>query len=209
MAGASPGTGATFLCVGGTRSKAFFITGDREADALLGKEPLALLIGMLLDQQVSMELAFTGPLKLHQRLGGLDAAAIAAMEPEAFLAACAEKPSIHRFPGSMGRRTQELCQALVDRYGGRAEAVWEGVGTGQELVARLEALPGFGKEKSRIFAAVLGKRLGVRPPGWEEAAAPFSDGERRSVADATDPEALAEVRAWKRAKKAAGKAKTD
>jgi uncharacterized HhH-GPD family protein len=195
--------------VAGTRSKAFFITGDREADALLGKEPLALLIGMLLDQQVSMELAFTGPLKLHQRLGGLDAAAIASMEPEAFLAACAEKPSIHRFPGSMGRRTQELCQALVDRYGGRAEAVWEGVGTGQELVARLEALPGFGKEKSRIFAAVLGKRLGVRPPGWEEAAAPFSDGERRSVADATDPEALAEVRAWKRAKKAAGKAKTD
>ena len=186
-----------------------YITGDEQSDALLNGDGTALLIGMLLDQQVSMELAFTGPLKLHQRLGGLDAAAIAAMEPEAFLAACAEKPSIHRFPGSMGRRTQELCQALVERYGGRAEAVWEGVGTGQELVARLEALPGFGKEKSRIFAAVLGKRLGVRPPGWEEAAAPFSDGERRSVADATDPEALAEVRAWKRAKKAAGKAKTD
>lgn len=187
----------------------FFITGDQEADALLAREPLALLIGMLLDQQVAMELAFAGPLKLHQRLGGLDATAIAAMEPDAFLAACAEKPSIHRFPGSMGRRTQELCQALVDGYGGRAEAVWESVETGDELVSRLEALPGFGKEKSRIFAAVLGKRLGVRPSGWEAAAAPFSDDERRSVADATDPETLAEVRVWKRAKKAAGKAKTD
>ena len=191
------------------RTRSFFITGDPEADALLAEEPLALLIGMLLDQQVSMEIAFLGPLKLRQRLGGLDAAEIAAMDPDAFLAVCAEKPSIHRFPGSMGRRTQELCQALVDRYGGRAEAVWEGVETGAELVARLESLPGFGKEKSRIFAAVLGKRLGVRPPGWEEAAAPFSDGERRSVADATDPEALVEVRSWKRARKAAGKAKTD
>lgn len=190
-------------------AKTFFITGDPEADALLGQDPLALLIGMLLDQQVSMELAFAGPLKLHQRLGGLDAAAIAAMEPDEFLAVCAEKPSIHRFPGSMGKRTQELCQALVDGYGGKAEEVWEGVGTGEELVARLEALPGFGKEKSRIFAAVLGKRLGVRPTGWEEAAAPFSDDERRSVADAVDEETLAEVRVWKRAKKAAGKAKSD
>jgi len=195
--------------VAAARTKSFFITGDPEADALLGKDPLALLIGMLLDQQVSMELAFAGPLKLHQRLGGLDAAAIAAMEPDEFLAVCAEKPSIHRFPGSMGKRTQELCQALVDGYGGKAEKVWKGVGTGEELVARLEALPGFGKEKSRIFAAVLGKRLGVRPTGWEEAAAPFSDDERRSVADAVDEETLAEVRVWKRAKKAAGKAKSD
>ncbi len=191
------------------RGKTFFITGDPEADDLLGRDPLALLIGMLLDQQVSMETAFAGPLKLHQRLGGLDAAAIAAMDPDEFLAVCAEKPSIHRFPGSMGKRTQELCRALVEHHGGRADRVWKGAKTGDELVARLEALPGFGKEKARIFAAVLGKRLGVAPTGWEAAAAPFSDEQRRSVADAVDPETLLDVRAWKRAKKAAGKAKTD
>lgn len=192
-----------------TRTKSFFITGDPEADALLGREPLALLIGMLLDQQVSMELAFAGPLKLHQRLGGLDATAIASMDAETFAAVCCERPSIHRFPGSMAKRTQALCQVLVDDYGGKAEGVWKGVRTGDELVKRLEALPGFGKEKSRIFASVLGKRLGVRPEGWQEAAAPFSDAQRRSVADAVDEETLAEVRVWKRAKKAAGKQKTD
>jgi uncharacterized HhH-GPD family protein len=120
-----------------------------------------------------------------------------------------ERPALHRFPGSMAKRTQQLCQVLVDRYDGRAESVWEGVATGQELVARLEALPGFGAEKARIFTAVLGKRLGIAPPGWEVAAAPFSDDQRRSVADAVDPEALVEVRAWKRAKKAAGKGKAD
>jgi uncharacterized HhH-GPD family protein len=164
---------------------------------------------MLLDQQVSMELAFAGPLKLHQRLGGLDAAGIAAMDPDAFAAVCSEKPSIHRFPGSMAKRIQALCRTLVEDHGGSAEAVWEEAATGAELVRRLQALPGFGAEKSRIFAAVLGKRLGVRPPGWEEAAAPFADDQRRSVADAVDPGALAEVRAWKRAKKAAGKAKSE
>jgi len=195
--------------VAAPKTKTFFITGDPEADALLARDPLALLIGMLLDQQVSMELAFAGPLKLHQRLGGLDAAAIAAMDPDAFAAVCCEKPSIHRFPGSMAKRTQELCGALVDGYGGKADKVWKDVRTGEELVARLEALPGFGKEKSRIFAAVLGKRLGIRPLGWEEAAAPFADEQRRSVADAVDQETLAEVRVWKRAKKAAGRAKSD
>lgn len=192
-----------------TRTKTFFITDDPEADTLLAKEPLALLIGMLLDQQVSMELAFAGPLKLHQRLGGLDAAAIAAMDPDAFAAVCCEKPAIHRFPSSMAKRTQELCQALVDGYGGKADRVWKGARNGAELVARLEALPGFGKEKSRIFAAVLGKRVGVRPQGWEAAAAPFADEQPRSVADAVDQAALAEVRVWKRAKKAAGRAKSD
>lgn len=192
-----------------TPSPAFFITGDAEADGLLGRDPLALLVGMLLDQQVSMELAFLGPLRLTQRLGGLDAGAIAAMDPEALADAFRQKPAVHRFPGSMARRTQELCQALVERYDGRAERVWEGAASGSELVTRLEGLPGFGAEKARIFTAVLGKRLGVRPPGWEEAAAPFSDDQRRSVADAVDPEALQEVRAWKRAKKAAGKGKAD
>jgi uncharacterized HhH-GPD family protein len=187
----------------------FFITGDPEADALLGRDPLALLLGMLLDQQVPMESAFAGPQKLQQRLGGLDAGAIAAMDPADLVAAFKERPAVHRFPGSMAARAQQLCQALVDGYGGRADAVWAGAASGQELVGRLEALPGFGKEKARIFAAVLGKRLGVRPPGWEEASAPFSDEQRRSVADAVDPATLDEVRAWKRAKKAAGKAKTD
>jgi uncharacterized HhH-GPD family protein len=156
-----------------------------------------------------MESAFAGPLKLHQRLGGLEAGAIATMDPDDLVAAFKERPAVHRFPGSMAARAQQLCQALVDGYGGSAEAVWQGVASGQELVARLEALPGFGREKARIFAAVLGKRLGVRPPGWEEAAAPFTDDQRRSVADAVDPATLVEVREWKRAKKQAGKAKTD
>ncbi len=192
-----------------TDQPTFFITGDPEADALLAGDPLALLLGMLLDQQVSMELAFAGPLKLHQRLGGLDAGSIAAMDPDAFSAVCSEKPSIHRFPGSMAKRIQALCRTLVEDHGGSAEAVWREATTGADLVRRLQALPGFGTEKSRIFAAALGKRLGVRPPGWEEAAAPFADGERRSVADAVDPDALAEVRAWKRARRAAGKAKSE
>lgn len=192
----------------GTTHEPFFITGDDEADALLGRDPLALLLGMLLDQQVTMELAFAGPRKLHERLGGLDAGAIAAMDPDAFAAACAEKPAIHRFPGSMATRIQAVCQRLVDDHDGRAEALWDGVGSGEELVARFESLPGFGAEKARIFTAVLAKRCGVAPPGWEEAAAPFSDGEPRSVADAVDPAALAEVKAWKRATKAAGRTKS-
>ncbi len=188
----------------------FYMTGDPEADGLLGSDPLALLIGMLLDQQVPMEWAFGAPARLKERLGGtLDATAIAAMDPDELLAAFKGPPALHRFPGSMGKRTQALCQALVAGYGGRAEAVWEGAPSGAELLRRLKALPGFGDEKARIFLAVLGKRLEVRPPGWEEAAAPFSDERRRSVADATSPEALEEVRAFKRERKAAGKGKAD
>jgi uncharacterized HhH-GPD family protein len=188
----------------------FYMTGDPEADGLLGSEPLALLIGMLLDQQVPMEWAFGAPARLKQRLGGaLDATAIAAMDPDELLAAFKGPPALHRFPGSMGKRTQALCQALVADYGGRAEAVWEDAPSGSELLRRLKALPGFGDEKARIFLAVLGKRLAVQPPGWEEAAAPFSDERRRSVADATSPQALEEVRAFKRERKAAGKGKAD
>jgi uncharacterized HhH-GPD family protein len=188
----------------------FFMTGHPEADDLLGSEPLALLIGMLLDQQVPMEWAFGAPARLKERLGGsLDATAIAAMDPDDLLAAFKGPPALHRFPGSMGTRTQALCAALVEGYGGRAEAVWEGASSGAELLRRLKALPGFGDEKARIFLAVLGKRLGVQPPGWEEAAAPFSDERRRSVADAVSPEALEEVRAFKRERKAAGKGKAD
>ena len=191
-------------------AQTFFMTGNEEADGLLASEPLALLIGMLLDQQVPMEWAFGAPARLKERLGGhLDAAAIAAMDPDELLAAFKGPPALHRFPGSMGKRTQALCQALVDGYGGRAEALWEGAGSGDELLRRLKALPGFGDEKARIFLAVLGKRLGVCPPGWQEAAAPFSDERRRSVADAVSPEALEEVRAFKLERKAAGKGKAD
>ncbi len=192
---------------GGTR---FFITGDEDADGLLGRDPLALLLGMMLDQQVPMEWAFASPAKLADRLGGsLDAGAIAAMEPEALEAAFKEKPALHRYPGSMARRARELCRHLVEHYDGRTEALWSGADTGAELLERLSALPGFGSEKARIFLAVLAKRRGVRPTGWEEAAAPFSDDQRRSVADATSPETLQEVRAFKAAKKAAGRGKAD
>ncbi len=188
----------------------FYITGDPEADGLLDRDPLALLLGMMLDQQVPMEWAFASPAKLAERLGGtLDAGAMTTMAPEALEEAFRDKPSLHRYPGSMARRAQELCRHLVEHYGGRAEAVWEGVASGEELRARLQALPGFGAEKARIFLAVLAKRRGVRPPGWEEAAAPFSDDQRRSVADVTSPETLQEVRAFKQAKKAAGKTKAD
>jgi uncharacterized HhH-GPD family protein len=188
----------------------FFMTGDPEADGLLAREPLALLIGMLLDQQVPMEWAFGSPARLKARLGGqLDATAIAALDPDQLEAAFRGPPALHRFPGSMAKRTAALCEALVDGYGGQAEALWEGVASGDELLQRLRALPGFGAEKARIFLAVLAKRLGVRPPGWEEAAAPFSDDRRRSVADAVSPEALEEVRAFKREKKAAGRGKAD
>lgn len=186
------------------------MTGDPEADGLLSSEPLALLIGMLLDQQVPMEWAFGSPVRLKSRLGGtLDAAAIAGMDPAELEAAFKGPPALHRFPGSMAKRTQAMCEALVDHHGGRAEALWEDAPSGAELLRRLRALPGFGDEKARIFLAVLGKRLGVRPPGWEEAAAPFSDERRRSVADATSPEALEEVRAFKRERKAAAKGKAD
>jgi uncharacterized HhH-GPD family protein len=186
------------------------VTGDPEADRLLTDEPLALMIGMLLDQQVPMEWAFAGPLKLKERLGGrLDAAEIAAFDPGALLAAFKGPPAIHRFPGSMAMRTQALCQHLVDDYGGDAAAVWVGVADGRELVRRVRALPGFGGEKSKIFTALLAKRFGVRPPGWEEAAAPFSDGEPRSVADVDSAETLIKVRAWKKMMKAQGRSKAD
>jgi len=183
------------------------VTGDPSADELLAESPLALLIGMLLDQQVPMEWAFKGPHTLQERLGGLDCAAIAAMAPDDLKATFSAKPALHRFPGSMAERTQALCQALVDDYGGDAARVWEGASTGADLLTRLRALPGFGEEKSKIFLALLGKRLGVAPPGWEEAATPYSDATKRSVADIDSPEALAEVRAFKKAQKAKGKGK--
>ena len=185
------------------------ITGDADADRLLAENPLALLLGMLLDQQVPMEWAFKGPATLQARLGGLDARAIAELDPDALDAAFRAKPAVHRFPSAMAKRTQALCRVLVDEYGGDAAAIWRDVPDGAELFTRLRALPGFGDEKTKIFVAVLAKRLGVRPPGWEQAAAPFSDTTPRSVADIDSPETLAQVRDWKRVQKARGKGKGD
>lgn len=186
------------------------ITGDADADQLLNTDPLAVLLGMLLDQQIPMEWAFVGPSILKERLGGkLDAAEIAAMDPDEFFVHVKGPRALHRFPGSMGKRIQELCGALVEHYGGRAEAVWEDAGSGAELLARLKALPGFGEEKSKIFLALLAKRFGVTPAGWQEAATPFGDDVPRSVADIHDADSLTKVREWKKAKKAAGKTKQD
>ncbi|MFJ4619731.1 HhH-GPD-type base excision DNA repair protein [Streptomyces sp. NPDC088812] len=183
---------------------------DPEADALLGRSPLAALVGMLLDQQVPMEWAFKGPRTIADRLGAddLDAHEIAAQDPEAFAALLSEKPAVHRYPGSMAKRIQQLCQYLVEHHDGDASAVWEGIGTGTELLARLEELPGFGKQKAQIFLALLGKQLGVRPTGWQQAAGAYGEsGSFRSVADITGPESLAKVRAHKQEMKAAAKAR--
>nr|ACA14347.2 hypothetical protein [Streptomyces rimofaciens] len=179
-----------------------------DADALLSRSPLAALVGMLLDQQIPMEWAFTGPYTIARRLGrdDLDAHEIAAYDPEAFAALCAEKPAVHRYPGSMAGRVQQLCRHLVETYDGDASAVWSGAATGRELLERLQALPGFGKQKAQIFLALLGKRLGVTPEGWREAAGSYGEaGSYRSVADITGPESLDKVRAYKQEMKRAAK----
>lgn len=185
------------------------IAQQSDADELLGRSPLAALVGMLLDQQVPMEWAFTGPFTLAGRMGSddLDAQEIAAYDPEAFTELFTAKPALHRYPGSMAKRVQQLCQFLVAEYGGEASAVWEGAETGAELLKRLNALPGFGTQKAQIFLALLGKQFGVRPTGWREAAGPYGEeGSHRSVADITGPDSLAEVRAYKQDAKAAAKA---
>lgn len=185
------------------------IAQQPEADALLARSPLAALVGMLLDQQVPMEWAFSGPYTLARRMGGddLDAHEIASYDPEAFTALFTDKPALHRYPGSMAKRVQQLCQYLVAQYDGEASAVWRDAATGAELRKRLNALPGFGTQKAQIFLALLGKQFGVRPPGWREAAGAYGEaGSHRSVADITGPESLAEVRAYKQEAKAAAKA---
>ncbi|MQY13731.1 hypothetical protein SRB5_38820 [Streptomyces sp. RB5] len=178
-----------------------------EADELLGRSPLAALVGMLLDQQVPMEWAFSGPHTIATRMEAtdLDAHRIAAMDPEDFAGLLQQKPAVHRYPGSMAKRIQQLCQYLVEHYDGDAEGVWRDAGTGAQLLKNLGDLPGFGTQKAQIFTALLGKQLGVRPTGWREAAGPYGeDGSHRSVADITGPESLARVRAYKQeAKKAA------
>ncbi len=183
------------------------LTGDAEADTLLEEDPLALLIGMLLDQQVPMEKAFRGPYDLKERMGGrLDAAEIASFDSEALAALFKGPPALHRYPGSMAGRAQDMCRALVERYDGDAASVWTSATTGQELFANLKALPGFGEQKARIFTAVLAKRFGVTPPGWDDVAGPYGQVGHYSVADIDGPEALAAVREHKKAMKAAAKA---
>lgn len=185
------------------------ISGDADADRLLNTNPTALLIGMLLDQQVPMSWAFRGPATLAGRLGGLDAARISAMDVEEFVGVCATKPAIHRYPAAMGRRIHALCVALVGDYDGDAEAIWRDIDDASVLEARLRELPGFGEEKVKIFIALLAKRFGVTPDGWEEVAGPFGDRTPRSAADVDGAESLARVKEWKRDQRAAGKSKQD
>ena len=184
------------------------IAQEPAADELLGRDPLALLIGMLLDQQFPMERAFGAPRLLADRLGvdRLDAAALAGSDPEELARVFQGPPALHRYPGSMAGRTQDLCRLLVERYGGRPENLWADAADGKTLLERLNELPGFGAQKSKIFLALLGKQYGVTPPGWREAAGDYGlDGSRRSVADITGPDSLAEVRAFKQEQKSAAK----
>jgi uncharacterized HhH-GPD family protein len=176
-------------------------TGDDEADRLLVEEPLALLIGFVLDQQVPMQKAFFGPLELRRRLGHLDAEAIARMDPADLEDVFRQRPAIHRFPGSMARRTQELCAIVADDYDGDASRVWREATDGADLERRLRGLPGFGEMKVRSLTAVLGKRLGVQPPGWEDVAASHF-----CLGDVDSPQKLDEYQAAKRARKAAQRA---
>ncbi len=192
----------------GVTATSLYLTGDPEADALLARDSNALLIGMVLDQQVPMEKAFAGPAVIAERMGGsLDVAAIAAADPEQFAALCATPPAVHRFPGSMAGRVQAVCRVLMADYRGDAENLWATAGTGAELRKRIATLPGFGEQKAAIFLALLGKQYGVAPDGWREAAGPYGeDGSRISVADVTSPESLTAVRAAKKAAKAAARA---
>jgi uncharacterized HhH-GPD family protein len=183
---------------------------EPDANALLSRSPLALLIAMLLDQQVPLERAFSAPYDLTRRLGHEPTAQeLAGYEPEALAAVFAERPALHRYPKSMAARVQALCQLLVARYDGDAGRVWADVTDGKELRKRVAELPGFGPQKAQIFVALLGKQLGVQPPGWREAAGTFGDpGTFCSVADIFDDESLGRVRAYKQQLKAAAKAKT-
>ena len=188
-----------------------YLSGDPEADQFLSEDPLALLVGMVLDQQIPLERAFSAPRDLRRRLGNedgpLDAEVIASMAPDELAKVFAERPALHRFPSSNAQRVQQLCQIVADQYGGVAARVWEEAKTGKELLQRIEALPGFGQQKAKIFVALLGKQMGVRPPGWREACRPFGDaGTTYSVADITSSESLAKVRAYKADMKRAAKA---
>jgi uncharacterized HhH-GPD family protein len=188
-----------------------WLTGNADADQLLTDDDNALLIGMILDQQVPMEKAFSGPRVIADRMGGtFDVAAIAASDEDEFVAMCSVPPAIHRFPGSMAKRVRQCCQVLVERYDGQAANVWRDQPTGEAVKAALAALPGFGADKAAIFTAVLGKRRGVTPPGWREAAGYYGEPDTfRSVADIVDRESLQRVRETKQQVKAAKKSAAD
>lgn len=183
------------------------MTRDPEANGLLEREPLALLIGMMLDQQYPMEHAFLGPKKILDRVGSLEVRTLAEYDPEKFAALCTTPPAIHRYGGAMAKRVQALCQHLLEEYDGKAEAIWtRGDPNGAELFKRLKALPGYGEQKAKIFVALLAKQIGVTPKGWQQAAGEYAEkGSRRSIADVTDETSLNEVRAFKKASKAATK----
>jgi uncharacterized HhH-GPD family protein len=185
------------------------LVGDPAADELLEHNPFALLVGMMLDQQIPMEVAFAGPKKIADRVGGVDAREIAEYDPDAFIALCSERPAVHRFPGSMAKRLQTLAQAIVDEYGGDAVGLWTaGDPDGPEVLRRLKALPGFGDQKARIFLALLGKQYGVTPAGWRAAAGDYGKaGTHMSVADVVDGGSLEKVRSYKKQAKAAAKAR--
>jgi uncharacterized HhH-GPD family protein len=191
-------------------AQTLFLSGDPDADALLADDPLALVIGMVLDQQIPLERAFKSPFDLKERLGGrLDAAAIAVMDPDRLAAVFADKPALHRFPSSMAGRVQQVCRVVTEQYGGDAAGIWTSAADGKELMANLTDLPGFGAQKARIFVALLGKQLGVHPSGWRDVSTPFGDaGSFLSIADIDSPEALTKVRKHKQQMKAAAKAKT-
>ena len=176
------------------------IAQDPAADRVLSQDPFALLVGMLLDQQFPMERAFAGPAKVLERFGTLDPAAVAAADPEAFADLCATPPAVHRYGRSMAGRIQALAVVVRDEYAGDAAGLWRDAATGAELLARVKGLPGFGDQKARIFVALLGKQLGVRPPGWEEACGAYAEvGAYRSVADVVDADSLQKVRDFKKA----------
>ncbi len=183
------------------------LTDDPDADALLSRNPFALMVGMVLDQQIAMELAFLGPHRLAERLGGeLTPARVAAVDPEELEEAFRTKPALHRYPGSMAGRIQALAAAIVEGYDGDAARIWQDVDSGRALKRRLTQLPGFGDQKASIFLALLGKQCGVPPDGWQQAAGDYGLDGYRSIADVTDPDSLAKVREAKQAAKAAAKA---
>ena len=184
----------------------FQMTGEPAADKVLDEHPFAVVVGMMLDQQYGMEHAFRGGWKVLSRFGTLDPAAIAAADPESFKELCSRPPAIHRYPGSMAARLQELAAVVESTYDGDVTRLWTEATTGRELLRRVQELPGFGKQKAQIFVALLAKQLGVRPEGWEAAAGDYALEGYRSVADVVDAESLQKVREFKLQKKAAAKA---
>ena len=185
----------------------FTLPIDAEANKLLQRSPLALLIGMVLDQQVPMEQAFSAPHELARRLGHEpDARELAGYDTEALIEVFAQRPALHRFPKAMAARVQDACRLLVERYDGDPERLWAQASDGKELLKRVSELPGFGKQKAQIFVALLGKQFGVRPPGWRAAAGSFGEeGVHYSVADISDDDSLVKVRDYKKQMKAAAK----